>query len=233
MELRAGSSGFSYDFWKGNFYPAEIKSEDMLAFYAASFPTVEINNTFYRMPNADVLRRWSEVVPESFRFVIKASRRITHVARLGDIGDNVAYLYRQLEALGDKRGAVLYQCPPNLRMDLARLQGFLAALPGDAGAVLEFRHATWFCPEVYELLAARGVCLCASDEDQPDPPLVPCTDFGYLRLRAEAYDDATLLAWRARLAAHWSRAYVFFKHEETAPASIRHMLALDAIRPGV
>ncbi len=226
MEVFAGSSGFSYDFWKGSFYPADIKSQDMLAFYAAAFPAVEINNTFYRMPNAAVLRRWYEVVPATFRFVIKASRRITHVSRLGDVGDNLSYLYRQLEALGEKCGAVLFQCPPNLRMDIERLRGFLAALPGDARAVLEFRHTSWFCDEVFDALKAYRACLCMSDEDRPDPPLVPTADFGYLRLRAAEYDHPSLLAWRDQLAAHWPRVYVFFKHEETAPSSIRRMLTL-------
>ena len=115
MELRVGSSGFSYDFWKGSFYPADIHSDAMLAFYAERFDTVEINNTFYRMPKAEVLRRWADAVPASFRFSIKASRRITHESRLEGTADNVAYLFRQLEALGDKLGCVLFQCPGNLR----------------------------------------------------------------------------------------------------------------------
>lgn len=226
MELRVGSSGFSYDFWKGSFYPPDIQSDAMLGYYAERFDTVEINNTFYRMPKAEVLRRWADAVPAGFRFSIKASRRITHESRLEGTADNVAYLFRQLEALGDKLGCVLFQCPGNLRKNLDRLAGFLATLPAGCPAVMEFRHASWFAEDVYERLAAAGIVLCASDEDGAEPPLRATAGFGYLRLREAAYDSAALVGWRDRLAAHWPSAYVFFKHEETAPAAIAQMRAL-------
>jgi len=187
VQLRIGSSGFSYDFWRGEFYPPELDAGDMLAYYAARFDTVEINNTFYRMPNAGVLRRWAEVVPAHFRFVIKASRRITHVARLRDVGSDVTYLFRQLEALGDKLGPVLLQCPPFLRVDVELLRGFLSLLPSGCAPVLEFRHRSWFDETVYAALRERGACLCISDEDQADPPVVATADVGYLRLRGEHY----------------------------------------------
>lgn len=230
MDARIGSSGFSYDFWKGSFYPDEIDGEAMLGFYAASFSTVEINNTFYRMPKREVLERWAASVPARFRFVIKASRRITHDSKLADTAENVGYLYRQLEALGDKLGCVLFQCPPFLRKDLGLLRGFFATLPADAQVVLELRHRSWFDDEVYDVLRERGVCLCASDEERPDPPLVASAPFGYLRLRGDDYADDALRGWIDRLAAVWPTAYVFFKHEETAPASIERMMALVAER---
>lgn len=228
MDLRVGSSGFSYDFWKGTFYPPEIEDEAMLAYYSRCFGAVEINNTFYRMPKAAVLQRWAAATPPTFRFAIKASRRITHESRLKDTADNVAYLFRQLETLGDKLGCVLFQCPANLRKNLDRLRAFFDTLPAGCPAVMEFRDPSWFDDEVYELLAARGVALCASDEDGPEPPLRPTAGFGYLRLREPSYDDATLLAWRGRLAAVWPAAYVFFKHEETAPDAISRMVELGA-----
>ncbi|MFO0631751.1 MAG: DUF72 domain-containing protein [Nannocystaceae bacterium] len=227
MQLRIGSSGFSYDFWRGGFYPRELDDGDMLAYYAARFDTVEINNTFYRMPNAAVLRRWAEVVPAHFRFVIKASRRITHVARLRDVGSDVAYLFRQLEALGDKLGPVLLQCPPFLRADVELLRGFLALLPQGCEPVLEFRHRSWFDASVYDALRERGACLCISDEDRADPPVVATAEVGYLRLRGEDYDDETLRTWLRRMAG-WPRSYVFFKHEATAPRLIERARALAA-----
>lgn len=226
VDLRVGSSGFSYDFWKGSFYPADIDGDAMLAYYAERFTTVEINNTFYRMPKTEVLRRWADAVPAGFRFSIKASRRITHESRLEGTSDNVNYLFRQLEALGDKLGCVLFQCPGNLRKNLDRLEGFLATLPAGSPSVMEFRHASWFVDEVYERLAARFIGLCASDEDGNDPALRATGGFGYLRLREAEYDEAALLGWRDRLAAVWPSAYVFFKHEETAPAAIARMMAL-------
>ncbi|HWB80538.1 MAG TPA: DUF72 domain-containing protein [Nannocystaceae bacterium] len=231
MDLRVGSSGFSYDFWKGSFYPEEIDGEAMLPFYAASFSTVEINNTFYRMPKREVLARWAACVPAHFRFVIKASRRITHDNKLRDTADNISYLYRQLEALGDKLGCVLFQCPPNLRKDVELLRSFLAGLPADAAVVLELRHRSWADAEVEEVLRARGACLCASDEDRSDPPLSATAPFGYLRLRGEQYGDDALRGWIGALARVFPRAYVFFKHEETAPASIERMMALAADPP--
>lgn len=230
MQLRIGSSGFSYDFWRGEFYPPELDAGDMLAYYAARFDTVEINNTFYRMPNAGVLRRWAEVVPAHFRFVIKASRRITHVARLRDVGSDVTYLFRQLEALGDKLGPVLLQCPPFLRVDVELLRGFLSLLPSGCAPVLEFRHRSWFDETVYAALRERGACLCISDEDQADPPVVATADVGYLRLRGEHYDDDVLRGWLRRMAA-WPDAYVFFKHEATAPRLIERARALAAAPP--
>ena len=234
MDAYVGSSGFSYDFWRGSFYPTDLPTDGMLGFYAASCRAVEINNTFYRMPKADVMRRWAEVVPPGFRFAIKASRRITHMARLGDAADNVGYLYRQLEPLGDKRGPVLYQCPPNLTKDADRLRAFLSVLPADGAPVLEFRHASWFDDEVYAILAERGACLCASDEDDPDPALVRTGDHGYLRLRAEHYDDAALQRWLDRARTLWPTVFVFFKHEQNAPILIERtaeLLASAAVDP--
>jgi uncharacterized protein YecE (DUF72 family) len=226
--ILAGASGYSFKEWKGIFYPEKCKPGEMLPFYSERLPTVEINNTFYRMPKREVLARWASTVPAHFRFVIKASKRITHDAKLRDVDENIAYLYRQLDALGDKLGCVLFQCPKSLRKDPELLRSFLAALPSDANVVLELRHRSWFDDECYDLLRARGACLCASDEDHPEPPLPSTGAFGYLRLRGDVYDDAALRGWHDRLAAVWPSAYVFFKHEETAPASIERMMALAA-----
>jgi uncharacterized protein YecE (DUF72 family) len=145
-KLLAGASGYSFKEWKGSFYPADMRPEDMLAFYAARLPTVEINNTFYQMPKVAVLENWARSTPEAFRFSIKASRRITHMARLKaeTAADSVAFLYKNLQVLKDKRGPVLYQLPPFLKKDLPRLQEFLTLLPPAHGAAFEFRNDSWF-----------------------------------------------------------------------------------------
>jgi uncharacterized protein YecE (DUF72 family) len=231
-KLLAGASGYSFKEWKGGFYPADMRPEDMLAFYAARLPTVEINNTFYRMPRAEVLENWAGATPQSFRFSIKASRRITHMARLKaeTAADSVAFLYKNLQALGDKRGPVLFQLPPFLKKDLARLKDFLALLPPAHGAAFEFRNQTWFSDDVYDALKGTGAALCLSErEDGAPPPLVETAPWGYLRLRLENYSEADLERWAARISATgWREAYAYFMHEPTAPAYARTLMKFAA-----
>ena len=228
--LRAGASGYSYKEWTGSFYPAALKPEDMLAFYAERLPTVEINNTFYQMPKASVLEHWADVTPASFRFAIKASRRITHLARLKNVAEPTAYLYRGLEVLGAKRGPVLFQLPPFLKKDLPRLQDFLMLLPEGHRATFEFRHESWFDDEVYAALTTAGAALCLSErEDGAPPPLVETATWGYVRLRLETYSDAALAQWTQRLlATSWQQIHVYFMHEPTAPGYAQTMLRLAA-----
>jgi uncharacterized protein YecE (DUF72 family) len=230
MRIFAGASGYSFKEWKGPFYPADMKPEGMLAFYAARLPTVEINNTFYRMPKAEVLDNWARTTPEGFRFSIKASRRITHFAHLKaeSAADSVAFLYRTLAALGDKRGPVLFQLPPVMKKDVARLQTFLALLPQDHRAAFEFRHDSWLSDEVYGTLRTAGAALCLSErEDNAPPPLVETAPWGYVRLRLEKYSDADLGEWARRLAERaWREAYVYFMHEPTAPAYAQTLMRM-------
>jgi uncharacterized protein YecE (DUF72 family) len=219
--LLAGASGYSFKEWKGNFYPEKIKPEEMLSFYAERLPTVEINNTFYRMPKASVLENWAGSTPEAFRFAIKASRRITHMARIkAEAAEPLAFLYRNLASLGAKRGAVLFQLPPNLKKDLPRLTAFLSLLPEGHGAAFEFRNETWFADDVYDALKSAGAALCLSErEDNAPPPLVETASWGYVRLRLETYSDDDLRQWASKLeAASWREIYVYFMHEPTAPA---------------
>ena len=192
-KIVAGASGYSFKEWKGTFYPEKMKAEEMLPFYSERLPTVEINNTFYRMPRVSMLEEWVKCTPDGFRFSIKASRRITHLARLKpeSVGDSVDFLYRALAALGPKRGPVLFQLPPLVKKDLARLEGFLAMLPQGHGAAFEFRNDSWFSDDVYDLLKKAGAALCLSErEDNAPPPLVETTSWGYVRLRLEEYSDA-------------------------------------------
>jgi uncharacterized protein YecE (DUF72 family) len=193
----------------------------MLRFYAARFPTVEVNNSFYRIPNERVLTSWAEQVPDQFRFVLKASRRITHNARLADEDGSLDYFLRAVNPLGERLGPTLFQLPPTLKKDLNRLQKFLGRLPRRWPAAMEFRHPTWFDDEVYQLLRGRDVALVAVDEDDAEgagSPLVPTASWGYLRLRRSSYDVSTLEQWGKRIRGQpWSEAYVFLKHEEGSP----------------
>jgi uncharacterized protein YecE (DUF72 family) len=227
-KLWAGASGYSFKEWKGNFYPEKIKPEEMLAFYAERLPTVEINNTFYRMPKVAVLETWAGSTPERFRFAIKASRRITHMARLKaeTAADSVEFLYRNLAALGAKRGPVLFQLPPFLKKDVPRLTEFLRLLPEGHGAAFEFRNDSWFADDVYDTLKAADAALCLSErEDNAPPPLVETAPWGYVRLRLETYSDDDLQQWARRLeATSWREVYAYFMHEPTAPAYARTLM---------
>ena len=218
MKVLVGTSGYSYKEWKGSFYPEDAKPQDMLRLYGERLKTVEINNTFYRMPSEKVLLGWTEQVPEDFSFVLKASRRITHQHRLKTgARESLTYLLQTSMALGSRLGPMLFQLPPNLPKDAARLVDFLALLPNRWPAAFEFRHESWFDDEVYEALRARGAVLVLADNDSDDPPpaIQSTGTFGYLRLRREAYDDEALRAWAERIAAQpWEQAYVFFKHED-------------------
>jgi len=227
--LFAGASGYSFKEWKGSFYPEKIKPEDMLAFYAERLPTVEINNTFYRMPTTAMLEDWARSTPERFRFAIKAPRRITHMARLKaeTAADSVDFLYRNLAALGAKLGPVLFQLPPFLKKDLPRLTEFLRLLPEGHRAAFEFRNDSWFADDVYDALKAAGAALCLSErEDNAPPPLVETAPWGYVRLRLETYSDADLEQWWRRLeATSWREVYAYFMHEPTAPAYARTLMS--------
>jgi uncharacterized protein YecE (DUF72 family) len=233
MKLWAGASGYAFKEWQGSFYPEKIAPDAMLAFYAARLPTVEINNTFYQMPRSAVLEKWVSCVPESFRFAIKASRRITHDARLkaDAAADSVQYLYRQLDVLGAHRGPVLFQTPPFLKKDVPRLAEFLSLLPSGHRAAFEFRHDSWFDDTVYDALRRAGASLCLSErEDALPPPLVATAPWGYVRLRLESYGSEALAQW-ARLLhdTHWQEVYAYFMHEPTAPA---HAQALQRAAEG-
>jgi len=232
--LLAGASGYSFKEWKGTFYPADIKPEAMLAWYSERLPTVEINNTFYRMPKTTVLENWAATTPEGFRFSIKASQRITHMSRLKveTAAEPLGYLYRNLAALGAKRGPVLFQLPPNLKKDLPRLSAFLGLLPEDHTAAFEFRNDTWFADDVYDALKGAGAALCLSErEDNAPPPLVETAPWGYVRLRLEEYSDADLEKWARKLeATSWRAIHVYFMHEPTAPAYAKALMDFAAAK---
>jgi uncharacterized protein YecE (DUF72 family) len=233
--LLAGTSGWSYDAWKGPFYPEDLASRDLLRFYAERLPSVEVNNTFYRMPKASVLESWASQVPQGFRFALKASRRITHLKRLRDVVDETAYFLQASGALGPRLGALLFQLPPNLKLDLERLDAFLALLPEGTRAAFEFRHPSWADDAVHERLRSRDLAWVIADvTDAPPPAFVTTASWAYLRLRRPGYSAPELGEWLAKLRAGGTGdAFVFFKHEDAgaAPRMAAELLALAA-RPG-
>jgi uncharacterized protein YecE (DUF72 family) len=230
MVLRIGTSGYSYKEWKGGFYPENLAAADMLSYYAQRLGTVEINNTFYRLPTAGLLEGWASQVPAEFRFVLKVSQKITHFKRLKGVEEETGYLLQALPALGGKLGALLVQLPPNLPRDDQRLAAFLDLMPAGVRAALEVRNPTWRDPAVYALLEKHGVALVASQTDEePDRQLVPTAPWGYLRLRKSSYEPPELTAWSRRIAkTGWQEAFVFFKHEQIAPDLAEKMSAAAA-----
>jgi len=217
MELLAGTSGFSYKEWLGKFYPEKLPAEAMLRFYAERFRTVEINNTFYRMPAESMLARWSSEVPAGFAFTLKAPRRITHEKRLADVSADVTEFIRRTQALDGRLGVLLFQLPPFLKKDLSRLRDFLDIVPASHRVALEFRNDSWQDDEVYAALRDHNAILCVTDTDTGDTPFVSTSNQAYLRLRRTQYAEGELHAWADRLAAlSLDRVYVYFMHEDDA-----------------
>jgi uncharacterized protein YecE (DUF72 family) len=229
MNLLTGTSGFSYKEWKGPFYPAKLPAKDMLHYYASRLPAVEINNTFYRLPDPSVLREWRSRVPDSFRFAIKAARKITHLKRLVDCGEELRFLLKAVAELQPCLGSILFQLPPFQKNDLPRLASFVDELPGDTRAAFEFRHESWFDEPVFALLAGRNFALVRAESDETAAPDVPWTaNWAYLRLRKSAYLGGELDAWLERLhAGRVDEAQVFFKHEDegAAPRMAQELLS--------
>ena len=216
MNLHVGTSGYSYKEWKGNFYPEDLPAKEMLSYYSRRLPAVEINNTFYRLPQPTMIENWKEQVPENFRFSIKATQRITHIKRLKNCVEETKYLLDTAALLKERLGVVLFQLPPNSKKDSERLKEFLALLPHDQHAAFEFRHESWFDDETFDQLRAHNCALVTSDtDDKPLSEIISTADWGYLRLRRTSYEPAALGEWMHRVEQQqWRDAFVFFKHED-------------------
>jgi uncharacterized protein YecE (DUF72 family) len=226
-----GTSGYSYPEWKGIFYPADLPAKGMLHYYAGQFRTVEINNTFHRMPKAEMLERWSGAVPADFKFVLKAPQRITHFQRLKDVDDSVSYLVEVSAVLGKRLGAILFQLPPGLKKDPQRLRDFLALLPSDRKFAIEFRHESWFEEEIFALLRRNNVAICTAETDEGiEVPFISTADWGYLRLRRSDYGVADLQDWVRRVREQqWREVFIFFKHEDEAKGPLLAKRFLELI----
>ena len=226
MRVRVGTSGYSYKEWKGPFYPADLPAARFLGFYAEAFKTVEINNTFYRMPTAKLVEGWASEVPEGFTFALKAPQRITHMAKLKDVTASVTTFVGTAAVLGPKLGPLLFQLPPFLKKDVPRLTEFLERAPEGVRIALEFRHPSWFEDDVWAALRAHGASLCVAEGEKLESPLVATADWGYVRLRRDEYSDAVLEEWAKKILAQpWKEAFVFLKHDDgDAPGVAKRLI---------
>lgn len=237
IEIRAGTSGYSYKEWRGAFYPSELHQDEWLGYYASRLPAVEINNTFYRMPRSHVVETWRDSVPDDFRFVIKASRRITHQKRLKEADEPMGFLLSRAEILGARLGALLFQLPPNMPVNVERLQRFQALIPDGVPVAFEFRHPSWADAAVHSALIERGHALVVThDDDSRGRPqsveLLP-GPLTYLRLRGSSYTATALRRWREKVASSGAEhAFVFFKHEDAGGgARMAEAFLADAAAP--
>jgi uncharacterized protein YecE (DUF72 family) len=219
MKLWVGTSGFQYPEWKGKFYPEKMPASKMLAHYATHFSSTEVNYTFRQIPAEKTILNWSSTTPENFRFSFKAPQRVTHFAKLRGCQEVLTVFAKALQPAGEKQGPVLFQLPPTFRKDLEVLRAFLTDLPKAIRAAFEFRHASWFDDAVFETLRHANAALCIAENEELATPSVVTADFGYLRLRREDYTSTQIRKWAtfaAKQKAHWSDAFVYFKHEEQA-----------------
>ena len=224
-----GTSGYNYPEWKGTFYPEKISAKKMLPYYAERFTTVEVNYTFYRLPSEKTVDDWAAATPEGFTFTLKASRRITHDARLKDCEELLSVFCERARRLGPKLGVLLFQLPPWLRKDLALLEAFLDLLPSDLRATFEFRHKSWLSDDVFQRLRDSNAALCIKDDEKFTTPLVATAGYGYFRLRDEGYTDDDLHRWADTIAEYGSGlddVFVYFKHEDkgVGPAFARKLI---------
>jgi uncharacterized protein YecE (DUF72 family) len=217
MALWVGTSGYNYPEWRGSFYPEKLPAAKMLPYYAERLSTVEINNTFYRMPNEAAVAGWDNSTPSRFRLTLKAPKRITHIARLRDCAEAVRRFLQVADTLGPKLGALLFQLPPYLRRDPGLLESFVETLPPGTCAAFEFRHASWFDEQTYACLAARNLALCVADSEKLSTPLRITAKYSYFRLRDEGYTAADLKRWVGLIRKQTTDCedvFVYFKHEE-------------------
>jgi uncharacterized protein YecE (DUF72 family) len=211
-----GTSGYNYPEWRGSFYPEKFATSKMLGYYAGRFPTVEINYTFYRVPNEKLLAGWAEATPEHFTFTLKAPRRITHDAKLQRCEDLLQTFCRTARTLGPKLATLLFQLPPTFKKEADVLRAFVELFPDDTRAAFEFRHASWFDQEIYDILRARNLALCIADSEKLSTPVEVTAGYAYFRLRDEGYQEADLVRWAGTIRdlPGTDTAYVYFKHEE-------------------
>ncbi|MFO7593577.1 MAG: DUF72 domain-containing protein [Pseudomonadota bacterium] len=226
--VNIGTSGWSYSHWKGPFYPADIRNDDMLGFYCEHFRTVEINNSFYHLPHADTLRHWYEETPGDFVFSVKASRYITHMKKLKDPKQSLHGLLERIPVLGEKLGPILFQLPPRWHCNQERLARFLDGLSNEFRYTFEFRDPSWLEPEIYELLSRHNAAFCIYELDGFISPREVTADFVYIRLHGPGgpyqgdYDNRTLAGWAGAFHA-WreqgKEIYCYFDNDEAGNAA--------------
>ncbi len=222
-----GTSGWSYDHWRSVFYPEELPTSERLRFYCQRFNTVEVNSSFYHLPLETTFRRWGEATPDDFIFSVKGSRYVTHIKKMVDPKEAVDRLLGRAALLGSKLGPILWQVPPQLKRDDARLEGILRCLPSDLANVFEFRHKSWFCSDVHRLLERYDASFCCVSSPDLVTDLVTTGKAGYMRMHGEGgwyssnYTQEQLELWAARISEGFSdceRSFVYFNNDANAYA---------------
>jgi len=205
QKLHIGTSGWNYKHWRGAFYPEDLPTKDWQAYYMERFHTVEVNNTFYNLPEKETFKKWRDESPAAFLYSVKASRYITHMKKLKDPEKPVANFMDNVGMLGDKLGPVLFQLPPRWKLNIGRLEGFLEALPENGRFAFEFRDDTWWDPSVYERLRQHNAAFCIFDLEGRQTPIICTADFAYIRLHGPdgayqgKYNDNALSGWAAHI----------------------------------
>lgn len=226
QDIHIGCSGFYYRDWKTLFYPADVPQKKWLEYYATHFRTVEINSSFYRSPRESTVRKWHESVPGNFSFTLKGSRYITHVKKLLAPAEAIQNFYRLADLLYDKLACILWQLPPGLHQDLGRLEAFCATLEPAYQNVIEFRHQSWFCQEVYRLLSKYRVafCILSAPDDLPEE-LVCTADFAYIRFHGKhdwyhhLYTEEEMKTWSKKIKSlPVGNVYTYFNNDYNANA---------------
>ena len=234
VQYHIGTSGWHYEHWRNRFYPAELPKAKWLEFYAGHFDTVELNNSFYRLPSETAFATWYDSSPANFNFAVKVSRFVTHIKRLKNSEEAVENFTTRAGILGEKLGPLLYQLPPNMHRNDAVLESFLSNLPQEFKHVLEFRHQSWLEEKVFEILHKYNTGLCVFDMPYLSCPLVATSDFAYFRfhgsseLYASYYSDKELADWAKRLsdlAANLEAIYIYFNNDAEAFA-VRNAITL-------
>lgn len=222
QSIHIGTSGFYYDHWIGNCYPADILKRDLLPYYASHFKTVEINSTFYHLPKRSTILHWLEVTPDDFRFTLKANRTITHAKKLHEVYEETLTFIRLVRPLKAKLGVILFQIPPSVRLDVKLLDDFICELPRGYRYAIEFRHASWMDEVVFQLLALHNIALCLHDYEQRPMPWIATADFVYLRLHGPSgryrgsYDQRQIDALAQRVTAfsqEGKRVFCYFNND--------------------
>ena len=224
MKAHVGVSGFSYASWKGKFYPADARNEEFLSLYSKRLGSVEINSSFYAPPSTAMVKSWSSKTNEKFKFSFKAPRVITHIQKLGKGSSEAAVkLSKTLDNLGPRRGPILFQLPPFLKMDLGLLGAFLSETSRIKDRVFEFRHESWLNDSTYQLLDKNEAGFCIAETEDLEPVLRVTGGLAYFRLRLESYSEKTVRQWAdkiGRTVGDSKACYVYLRHDETGENAI-------------
>lgn len=237
-EFFAGTSGWAYPSWKPDFYPEKLAQSKFLRHYSTKLNTVEVNFTFRQLVKETTIQKWLQETPEHFRFGVKAHQVITHIKRLKGTEEFVKRFIGTLELLerAKKLGPVLFQLPPNLKFDAALLGDFLPSVPRGVRMAFEFRHASWFCDQTYDLLRNCNAAMCIAETEERVTPDVTTASFAYYRYRKPEYSREERTAMVGTVKGHLQQGrdvYAYFKHEETPQGALYACDVLHAIADGV